>query len=112
MLRRDSLISRYLFGFKDPYLDHIQQTKAPRQAITDMSPQQSQSTKPGDGEDDAEFTEDLGSSPLTRSQAFNLYTSHAFSTWNARGYEFAAVRAQMQYHYNLQMKPKRDNWDT
>ncbi|KAI1492344.1 hypothetical protein F5X96DRAFT_627169, partial [Biscogniauxia mediterranea] len=28
---------------------------------------------------------------LTRSQAFNLYLSHAFSTWNARGYEFAAV---------------------
>ncbi|OTA80182.1 hypothetical protein M434DRAFT_401860 [Hypoxylon sp. CO27-5] len=28
---------------------------------------------------------------LTRSQALNLYVSHAFSTWNARGYEFAAV---------------------
>lgn len=28
---------------------------------------------------------------LTRTQAFNLYVSHAFSTWNARGYEFAAV---------------------
>ncbi|KAI1503228.1 Ferroportin1-domain-containing protein [Biscogniauxia marginata] len=28
---------------------------------------------------------------LTRSQAFNLYISHAFSTWNARGYEFAAI---------------------
>lgn len=28
---------------------------------------------------------------LSRSQAWNLYVSHAFSTWNARGYEFAAV---------------------
>ncbi|KAI0415622.1 Ferroportin1-domain-containing protein [Xylaria grammica] len=28
---------------------------------------------------------------LTRAQAFNLYLSHAFSTWNARGYEFAAI---------------------
>ncbi|KAI1752463.1 Ferroportin1-domain-containing protein [Xylaria castorea] len=28
---------------------------------------------------------------LTRAQAFNLYLSHAFSTWNARGYEFATI---------------------
>ncbi|KAI0429390.1 Ferroportin1-domain-containing protein [Xylaria sp. FL1042] len=28
---------------------------------------------------------------LTRTQAFNLYLSHALSTWNARGYEFAAI---------------------
>ncbi|KAH8158354.1 hypothetical protein CIB48_g9888 [Xylaria polymorpha] len=28
---------------------------------------------------------------LTRAQAFNLYISHAFSTWNARGYEFAVI---------------------
>lgn len=28
---------------------------------------------------------------LTSSQALNLYVSHAFSTWNARGYEFAAI---------------------
>ncbi|KAI1206426.1 Ferroporti-1 [Annulohypoxylon truncatum] len=28
---------------------------------------------------------------LTRSQALNLYVSHAFSTWNARGYEFATI---------------------
>ncbi|KAK7757786.1 hypothetical protein SLS62_000164 [Diatrype stigma] len=31
------------------------------------------------------------SSGLTRSQAWNLYVSHALSTWNARGYEFAAI---------------------
>ncbi|KAI1434666.1 Ferroportin1-domain-containing protein [Xylaria sp. CBS 124048] len=30
-------------------------------------------------------------SGLTRSQAVNLYISHTFSTWNARGYEFAAI---------------------
>ncbi|KAH7026507.1 uncharacterized protein B0I36DRAFT_366064 [Microdochium trichocladiopsis] len=30
-------------------------------------------------------------SGLTRPQAWNLYLSHALSTWNARGYEFAAV---------------------
>ncbi|KXJ91986.1 hypothetical protein Micbo1qcDRAFT_58857 [Microdochium bolleyi] len=28
---------------------------------------------------------------LTRRQAWNLYLSHALSTWNARGYEFGAV---------------------
>jgi iron-regulated transporter 1 len=28
---------------------------------------------------------------MTRSQAWNLYTSHFLSTWNARTYEFAAV---------------------
>lgn len=28
---------------------------------------------------------------LSRAQAFNLYISHALSTWNARGYEFAAI---------------------
>ncbi|KAI1476151.1 hypothetical protein K445DRAFT_18104 [Daldinia sp. EC12] len=31
------------------------------------------------------------SNGLTRAQALNLYVSHAFSTWNARGYEFAAI---------------------
>jgi solute carrier family 40 (iron-regulated transporter), member 1 len=30
---------------------------------------------------------------MTRSQAFNLYTSHILSTWNVRQYEFAAVSA-------------------
>ncbi|KAK7908087.1 Solute carrier family 40 member 1 [Apiospora marii] len=30
-------------------------------------------------------------SGLTRAQAARLYVSHAFSTWNARGYEFAAI---------------------
>ncbi|KAK8049510.1 hypothetical protein PG994_011240 [Apiospora phragmitis] len=28
---------------------------------------------------------------LTRAQAVRLYVSHAFSTWNARGYEFVAI---------------------
>ena len=34
-----------------------------------------------------------GSEPtsLIRLQAWNLYTSHLLSTWNARAYEFAAV---------------------
>ncbi|OIW29133.1 hypothetical protein CONLIGDRAFT_599002 [Coniochaeta ligniaria NRRL 30616] len=30
-------------------------------------------------------------SRLTRGQAWNLYVSHALSTWNARGYEFAVI---------------------
>ncbi|KAI1137980.1 hypothetical protein F5Y05DRAFT_413925 [Hypoxylon sp. FL0543] len=42
---------------------------------------------PGDTDDDAGVTRN----GLTRSQALNLYVSHAFSTWNARGYEFAAI---------------------
>ena len=29
---------------------------------------------------------------LTRRQLWSLYLSHFLSTWNARGYEFAAVR--------------------
>ncbi len=28
---------------------------------------------------------------ITRSQAYNIYTSHFLSTWNIRTYEFAAV---------------------
>ncbi|KAI1272725.1 Ferroportin1-domain-containing protein [Xylaria sp. FL0933] len=42
----------------------------------------------GDENDDAQEYVRPG---LTRAQAFNLYASHAFSTWNARGYEFAAI---------------------
>ncbi len=34
---------------------------------------------------------DVARQPLTKGQAMNLYISHAFSTWNARGYEFATV---------------------
>ena len=37
---------------------------------------------------DATNAQDEG---MTRSQAWNLYTSHFLSTWNARTYEFAAV---------------------
>ncbi len=28
---------------------------------------------------------------MTKAQAWNLYTTHMLSTWNARTYEFAAV---------------------
>ncbi|KAI0387277.1 hypothetical protein F5Y04DRAFT_274136 [Hypomontagnella monticulosa] len=42
-----------------------------------------------DGHD--EDSGDIALGGLTRSQALNLYVSHAFSTWNARGYEFAAI---------------------
>lgn len=49
--------------------------------------------------------DDVAPKGLTRSQALNLYVSHAFSTWNARGYEFAAVcppiEAIMQFSINL-----------
>jgi hypothetical protein len=35
---------------------------------------------------------------ISKSQALNLYTSHLLSTWNARTYEFAAVRPKpIQY---------------
>ncbi|KAI2472199.1 Ferroporti-1 [Annulohypoxylon bovei var. microspora] len=53
-----------------------------------------------DSEDSFELSSDIGNAgdnggttpySLTRSQALNLYVSHAFSTWNARGYEFAAI---------------------
>ncbi len=40
---------------------------------------------------DDDSVEETGGSRLTRAQALNLYVSHALSTWNARGYEFAAV---------------------
>ncbi|KAI1107694.1 Ferroporti-1 [Jackrogersella minutella] len=50
-----------------------------------------------DSEDSFELRRDSGDidgvtqTSLTQSQALNLYVSHAFSTWNARGYEFAAI---------------------
>ncbi|KAI1456918.1 Ferroporti-1 [Annulohypoxylon moriforme] len=53
-----------------------------------------------DSEDSFELSSDtsdvgdnvgVASSNLSRSQALNLYVSHAFSTWNARGYEFATI---------------------
>ncbi|KAE9376928.1 hypothetical protein N431DRAFT_401495 [Stipitochalara longipes BDJ] len=34
---------------------------------------------------------DIEPDGMTRSQAFNLYTSHLLSTWNIRQYEFAAI---------------------
>jgi len=36
---------------------------------------------------------------MTRYQAYNLYTSHILSTWNARQYEFAAVILQDHVTY-------------
>lgn len=36
-------------------------------------------------------TETNGPELMTRSQAWNLYSSHLLSTWNMRMYEFAAV---------------------
>jgi solute carrier family 40 (iron-regulated transporter), member 1 len=41
----------------------------------------------------SETTLDIEPEFMTRSQAFNLYTSHLLSTWNIRTYEFAAVSA-------------------
>jgi hypothetical protein len=41
-------------------------------------------------------TEAQGSVVLSRKQLWGLYFSHFLSTWNARGYEFAAV-CQMVY---------------
>ena len=35
---------------------------------------------------------------MTRRQALNLYTSHLLSTWNARTYEFAAVKYFLIFH--------------
>ena len=37
------------------------------------------------------MSDGTGNMGMTRSQAFNLYTSHFLSTWNVRTYEFAAV---------------------
>lgn len=34
---------------------------------------------------------------MTPAQAWNLYVSHALSTWNARTYEFAAVQKPTTY---------------
>lgn len=68
-------------------------------------------------EDDQDLTtepeqDDRGAqSELTPSQAWNLYVSHALSTWNARGYEFAAVRMDS---FDLETKTdsiKTDNYE-
>lgn len=40
-----------------------------------------------------EITERL---PLTTKDAYALYSCHALSTWNARMYEFSAVRFQQK----------------
>ncbi|KAI5862711.1 hypothetical protein GGS23DRAFT_571444 [Durotheca rogersii] len=49
-----------------------------------------------DTSDVAAYDDNLGNTAaahigLARSQAWNLYLSHALSTWNARGYEFATI---------------------
>jgi iron-regulated transporter 1 len=51
-------------------------------------PQELQEVPMNPSPDEANQNEPNG---LTRSQAFNLYTSHFLSTWNVRTYEFAAV---------------------
>ncbi|KAI9876617.1 MAG: hypothetical protein M1830_006054 [Pleopsidium flavum] len=40
-------------------------------------------TTPADAEDNLDY--------MTKTQAWNLYTTHMLSTWNARTYEFAAI---------------------
>lgn len=42
---------------------------------------------------DFEFDHNECHEPMSKSQAWNLYTSHLLSTWNMRTYEFAAVRS-------------------
>ena len=49
-----------------------------------------------------------GSAVLSRRQLWGLYLSHFLSTWNARGYEFAAVR-QMVYRGLSGAEAKRLN---
>jgi hypothetical protein len=45
---------------------------------------------------------------ITKSQAYNLYTSHFLSTWNIRTYEFAAVSTgcghQMMIQANMNIE--------
>lgn len=62
-------------------LEHI------NNATTSLS---SPSNEPSTTSDDESVS---GSHGLSKSQAWNLYASHFLSTWNARTYEFAAVRA-------------------
>ncbi|KAI1326278.1 Ferroportin1-domain-containing protein [Xylariaceae sp. FL0255] len=47
--------------------------------------------EPGMETVDVSTEEDTNRPELSRAQANGLYLSHIFSTWNARGYEFAAV---------------------
>ncbi|KAH8808206.1 hypothetical protein F5884DRAFT_675419 [Xylogone sp. PMI_703] len=44
----------------------------------------------GDGDEEVDVSVPMSMS-MSRAQAFGLYTSHFLSTWNARGYEFAAI---------------------
>lgn len=44
-----------------------------------------------DATEAAEESSARASKGMTAAQAWNLYTSHALSAWNARTYEFAAV---------------------
>lgn len=71
------------------------------QPVSDVLPswpradEESESLLPATGTEDASDFNDIEDSSmgysLSRSQAWNLYTSHMLSTWNARTYEFAAV---------------------
>lgn len=57
-----------------------------------------------------DITEHIIPADLSRLQAWNLYVSHAFSTWNARGYEFAAVWIDRQWPQKpaYQIRSNRD----
>lgn len=45
---------------------------------------------------------------ITKSQAYNLYTSHFLSTWNIRTYEFAAVSPKCGHRMMIQAKAETD----
>ncbi|KAK6958167.1 hypothetical protein Daesc_000962 [Daldinia eschscholtzii] len=54
--------------------------------------------------DDRDYENGNGGVPpngLTQAQALNLYVSHAFSTWNARGYEFAALCSMIIVYFAM-----------
>lgn len=51
---------------------------------------------PAHDDDDDGDDENIVSGPMTKAQVWNLYTTHILSTWNARSFEFAAVRPSTQ----------------
>ena len=66
-----------------------QHSESSAQELEEFAEQQELLTPPNQPEISNQIAE---SDDLAGSQALNLYTSHLLSTWNARTYEFAAVR--------------------
>lgn len=82
------------------------------EAFITVNPNISRANQAADNEDDNDGLEAISrsaaSSGMTTTQAWNLYTSHFLSAWNARTYEFAAVRSCLHHSSHTIMITNKD----